>query len=145
MTEAVLRTLPTNKELTLIFKDNCAEIYHIEDGNIIYLVMKGLTKNQCYQANAEKALTALTLFHSSRMLINFRDLVMFSPQDQRWTEEVWQKQASKAGLQQLAMIIPDSLFAVLSINKLTDSIKKSASFDNEHFVDEDEAYGWLMD
>nr|MCU0394045.1 hypothetical protein [Thermoflexibacter sp.] len=72
-------------------------------------------------------------------------LVMFSPQDQRWTEEIWQKQASKAGLQHLAMIIPDSLFAVLSINKLTDSIKKSASFDNEHFVDEDEAYGWLME
>lgn len=144
MTEEILHKLPTNKSLTPIFKDICAETYHVKEGNIIYLVMKGLTKNQCYQTNAERALSALVRFNSSKMLIDFHNLVMISPQDQQWMEEVWQKQAAKVGLHQLAMVMPDSLFAILSINKLIEGIKKHASFDIESFLNDTEAYDWLV-
>jgi hypothetical protein len=144
MTEEILHKLPTNKSLTPIFKDICAETYHVKESNIIYLVMKGLTKNQCYQTNAERALSALVRFNSSKMLIDFRNLVMLSPQDQQWMEEVWQKQAAKVGLLQLAIVMPDGLFAILSINKLIEAIKKYASFDTESFLNDTEAYDWLV-
>ncbi len=143
MTEEILQKLPTSKSLTPIFKDICAETYHIKDGNIIYLVMKGLTKNQCYQTNAERALSASVRFNSDKMLIDFCNLVMLSPRDQQWMEEVWQKQASHIGLSQLAIVMPDGLFAILSINKLIESIKKHASFDTEGFSSSIEAYDWL--
>ncbi|GAB4194079.1 MAG: hypothetical protein OHK0057_14190 [Thermoflexibacter sp.] len=144
MTEETLHKLSTNKSLTPIFKDICAETYHVKEGNIIYLVIKGLTKNQCYQTNAERALSALVRFNSCKMLIDFRNLVMLSPQDQQWMEEVWQKQASKVGLRQLAIVMPDGLFAILSTNKLIEAIKKHASFDTESFLNDTEAYDWLV-
>jgi hypothetical protein len=78
------------------------------------------------------------------MLIDFRNLVMLSPQDQQWMEEVWQKQAAKVGLLQLAIVMPDGLFAILSINKLIEAIKKYASFDTESFLNDTEAYDWLV-
>ncbi|SFF39000.1 hypothetical protein [Thermoflexibacter ruber] len=144
MTEETLHKLSTNKSLTPIFKDICAETYHVKEGNIIYLVMKGLTKNQCYQTNAERALSALVRFNSCKMLIDFRNLVMLSPQDQQWMEEVWQRQAVKVGLHQLAIVMPDGLFAILSTNKLIEAIKKHASFDTESFLNDTEAYDWLV-
>lgn len=144
MTEEIPQKLSTNKSLTPIFKDICAETYHVKEGNIIYLVMKGLTKNQCYQVNAERALSALVRFNSTKMLIDFRNLVMLSPQDQQWMEDIWQKQAAKVGLLQLAIVMPDGLFAILGINKLIEAIKKYASFDIENFLNDTEAYEWLV-
>jgi hypothetical protein len=144
MIEYIQQRLLTSKKATPIFKDTCAEIYHIEEGNVVYLIMKGLTKNQCYQANAERALSALVRFKSSKMLMDFRELIMMSLEDQRWTEEVWQPQAAKAGLQYIATLMPDNLFAALTINKVMDSVRCNASFDNESFVDESEAYEWLV-
>jgi hypothetical protein len=39
--------------------------------------------------------------------------------------------------------MPDGLFAILSINKLIESIKKYALFDTEGFSSNTEAYDWL--
>ncbi len=142
--ETLEQQLLTNKELTPIFKDTCAEIYHVVTDNIVYVVMKGLTKNQCYQVNAERALTTLQRFKSIKLLMDFSNLVMMSPEDQRWTEDVWQSQAVKAGLKFMATIRPDNLFASLSINKLMDNIRANASFENANFASETEAYEWLI-
>jgi hypothetical protein len=141
--ETIEQNLLTSKESTPIFKDACAEIYHIVNDNIICVVMKGLTKNQCYQLNAERALTTLQRFKSTKILMDFSSLVMMSPDDQRWTEDIWQSQAVKMGLKYMATVSPDNLFASLSINKLMENIKRNASFENVNFTNKTEAYEWL--
>ncbi len=141
--EIAKQRLLTHKH-TLIFEDTCAEIYHVHDGNIIYVMVRGLTKNQCYQAGAERALASLQKLKTTKLLMDFSNLVMMSTNDQKWTEDVWQKQAIKAGLRRMASVMPDNLFAALSINKLLDTIKVNNSFENANFVNEIEAYNWLL-
>jgi hypothetical protein len=143
--EILEQKLFTDKQFTPIFQDTCAEIYHLAEGNVVCVKMRGLTKNQCYQLNAERALVALQRYKSAKMLIDFRNLVMMTPEDQQWTTDFWQKQAEKVGLKLMAIIAPDNLFAALIINKLVENIKRNASFENFNFSDEVEAYQWLIE
>jgi len=141
--EAALQKLLPNKETVLVSKDNCAEIYHLPDSNIVYVLMQGLSKNQCYRLNADRSLSVLQRFKATCLIMDFSNLMLMSADDQEWIEDVWQKQAVEAGLKQMAAIMPDNLFAALSINKLTANIKRNNSFESASFMDSSDAYSWL--
>jgi hypothetical protein len=142
--EVANQRLLTYKQVTTIFEDVCAEIYHVHEGNVVYVRVKGATKNQCYQVNAERALASLQRLKTAKLLMDFSGLVMMSTNDQKWTEDVWQKEAIKVGLKRMASVMPDNLFAALSINKLLENIKSKDSFENASFTSEVEAYDWLL-
>lgn len=142
--EALEQLSLTNIALTPLLKDTCAEIYHVTEDNTVSIQIKGLTKNQCYQTNCERVLTYLTRFRSSKLLVDFRELMMMNTEDRCWTEGVWQHQLAQAGVARLAILMPDNLFAALSINKMIDNIKQNAYWECENFTDESKAYNWLI-
>lgn len=141
--EATAQKLLTNEGTVLISKDACAEIYHLPDSNIVYVLMQGLGKNQCYRLNADRSLSVLQRFKATSLIMDFSNLMLMNAEDQKWIEEVWQMQAVEAGLKQMAAVMPDNLFAALSINKLTANIKKNNSFESASFMNSSEAYSWL--
>jgi hypothetical protein len=143
--EALELLTQTNKaSITLLFKDTCAEIYHQEDANIISILLKGLTKNQCYKANCEKALYYLAQFGSNKMLLDFSQLMMMNVEDRNWTESVWQQEVAATGLKNMAILMPDDLFASLSLNKMVDNLKKNVYWQTETFANEMQAHDWLI-
>lgn len=142
--DTTAQKLLIDKQITLILEDNCADIYHVHEGNFIYVRVKGATKNQYYQANADRALASLQRLKTSKLLMDFSGLVMMSTSDQKWTEDVWQRQAVKAGLRRMASVMPDNLFAALSINKLLENIRSNNYFENANFTNEADAYNWLL-
>ena len=138
-----LQTQTNTASSTLLFKDTCAEIYHEKNANIIGIFMKGLTKNQCYQANCEKALTYLSRLGSIKILLDLSQLMMMNVEDRNWTENVWQQEIASTGLKKMAILMPDDLFASLSVNKMVESLKKNAYWKTETFDNEEQAYEWL--
>ena len=134
----------TNANFTPLFTDTCAEIYHISEVNVVCMRVRGLTKNQCYQANSERALAYLVALKSTKLLIDLRELMMMDTHDRCWTEDIWQTEIAETGLKKMAIIMPESLFAILSVNKIVENIKKNTRWETEVFTEEKQVSHWLI-
>jgi len=89
----------------------------------------------------EAGLTALKTHHSSRGLVDSRRQRALPWPDQDWVSQQWFPKAFAAGLTRLALVIPESALAMMSIEDVVSRVR--GTLDVVYFGTVAEAREWL--
>jgi hypothetical protein len=95
-----------------------------------------------FRAACEKVLLAVEENHSSKWLIDSRNMRVVVERDQRWLIEDWAPRMDRAGIRRTAIVVPRSGLASLNI----ENVGEAHPLDSEHrqaFATLEEAKLWL--
>jgi hypothetical protein len=90
----------------------------------------------------EAGLRAIKKHHSSRGLVDSRRQRALPQADQDWVNTHWFPQALKAGLNRLALVIPQSGLAMMNIEDVLSRVR-GTNLDVAYFATVGEAKEWL--
>lgn len=79
---------------------------------------------------------------SSKLLTDTREAGTVDEEDQAWSATDWSPRAEAAGLERMAMVMPESVVAELSVEQVIEMTEDD--MDRELFDDLDEARAWLQ-
>jgi hypothetical protein len=95
-----------------------------------------------FMAALDAGLGAIKKHHASRGLVDsLRQLALPQP-DQDWVNQEWFPQALAAGLRRLALVIPESALAMMSIEDVLSRVR-STMLEVRYFATVAEARRWL--
>jgi hypothetical protein len=90
--------------------------------------------------------TALELFETKdtdRWLADMRRIKVFDEEDSRWVNDVWFPRAIEAGVRRMALSVPDSVLAQMSLKRLMKRVDEG-ELETAYFRTLEEAKAWLV-
>src|SRR4051812_11777233 len=129
--------------MELLFDRTDFKLYWDKDLAAIYNISQGYYADEAvYKADAEQIIAMLTRYRARRYLSDSRKLQVVSLELQAWTETDWFPRAIQAGLRSVAVVIPESALAQMSIRRVLRHVADQL-FELAYFSDLAEARAWL--
>jgi hypothetical protein len=79
----------------------------------------------------------------SKLLVDSRKAKVITPADQEWVTSVWTPRANKAGLKFTAMLVPDSMVARMSLERMRTKYTMPSGGGAQYFSSAEEGKKWL--
>jgi hypothetical protein len=117
-----------------------------EEINAVEMTWKGHVASEAYRQSLVALLDTLQSRKASLILIDSRKLQVILPDDQTWTNTVFVPRATALGLRKLASVMPESVVAQLSIDKLVRKANESTgglAYQLVAFDTPEKARAWL--
>jgi hypothetical protein len=80
---------------------------------------------------------------ASKLLVDTRKAKVVTPADQEWVTSVWTPRATKAGLKFTAMLVPESMVARMSLERMRTKYTTPTGGGVQYFSNADEGKKWL--
>ena len=113
-----------------------------EVGGFVEMQWKKLAKGDEFRRGLDMGLKLLTEKKSNKWLADLRQLGVVEKEDQIWSNENWFPRAYDAHIKYMAIVVPQSVFAKISMNEIMRKVnnKDLTIYYHEELV---EARKWL--
>jgi hypothetical protein len=89
-----------------------------EEGGFVEMEWKRLAKGDEFRQGLDMGLKLLTEKKSNKWLADLRQLGVVEKEDQIWSNENWFPRAYEAQIKYMAIVVPQSVFAKMSMNEI---------------------------
>lgn len=139
------RFLVRSQTMTDFFDTKCMSVQWDEVERCVQLRWKGFAQGDEYRTGMNKVLELLTARKASRWLIDAREMSVVTQTDQGWMMRDWRPRAIAAGLKKVAVVMPSSAIAQMSIHRMENNLKDPTDqvIATAYFPSTDEARAWL--
>lgn len=128
----------------MIYFDSPYGTIHWDDEvRCVHLEWKGFAHGEMIQRVLNSALDLFRTKHTDRWIADTRKMRVLSPEDSQWVNEDWIPRAIQAGVRRIAVAVPESVLAQMSLRRL----KGKGEGDNvemAYFATLEEAKEWLV-
>lgn len=121
-----------------------ATVHWDESAKCVHLEWKGFVHGEKGQTALLTALDFFKTKSTDRWLADTRKLKVVSEEDQRWVNEIWFPMAISAGVRRMAIIVPESVLAQMSIRRLMSKVKDE-DLETAYFSSVEEGKAWLRE
>ena len=116
----------------------------VEEGNAtIIMTWKGNFTSAQYREATKACVAAVKQFNLKNWLADTRHIDEIKPEDHDWTNENVLFPISDAGMEKVAIVIPESVYNHLAISAIMVKGKSQFRFDSRYFVHKEEALEWF--
>jgi hypothetical protein len=115
--------------------DDATQCVHVE--------WKGFVHGEMIKTVLNKALDLFRTKTTDRWLADMRKVKVFSEEDSRWVNETWFPAAVQAGVRRMALPVPESVLAQLSLQRLMRKVN-GGELVTAYFGSVEEAKAWLV-
>ena len=126
----------------LIFDNRCMIVRWDESLRSTWLEVKTYSEGEEYRAGLRALLAFAQNKHNTRHLGDARNMGPITQADQRWTHEEFSPALIVAGVRHMALVIPHSAVARLSLRYIV-SKTNDVHFTTNHFDTMEAARAWL--
>ena len=133
------------KKITKLYESSHSFIGWIAEDRIIYNRPIGFLSGDSFRVHHLKVVEIVKTYRGNKIFSPVPDLQVIKPEDQQWCNEVMVPEVIRGGLRYSAHVVPASVFAQLSISKISTFLdaQSGGTFEMRSFGDEVEAYQWL--
>lgn len=116
------------------------------DNTIRTVIMewKGFAQGADFREGLDTGLQTVIDHNGSRWLADLRQIGVVSQVDQKWSNEDWFPRAIQGGVRYMALVIPHSALARMSVNQIMNKVE-GIGLVTHHFDSTDEARRWLSE
>lgn len=118
-----------------IYWDEVTECVHVE--------WKGFVHGEMLKTVLNTELDLFKTKDTDRWLADMRHIKVFDEEDSRWVNEVWFPRAIEAGVRRMALPVPESVLAQMSLKRLMQRVKE-VYLEKAYFRTLEEAKAWLV-
>lgn len=113
-----------------------------EEGGFVEMQWKQLAKGDEFRQGLDMGLNLLREKKATKWLADLRQLGVVEKEDQVWSNENWFPRAYDAHIKYMAIVVPQSVFAKMSMNEIMRKVdnKELTIYYHEELV---EAKNWL--
>jgi hypothetical protein len=128
----------------LLFDDPHLCIRYEADPGCLYERWRGFVRSDRYRALMELCFDMLVEYGPLPVVVDAREFAPIARADQEWTADIWFPRAASAGLAFVAVLLPESVIAEMSVR---DVMSRSGDkiFTTFYTSNLDEAYQWVRD
>lgn len=124
----------------IYFSSKYVVVNWLQDIQCVYLQWNGFVIGSEYRAALNKAVELLEQKEAQNWIGDISNLGVVSETDQKWTNEDWTPRLLKTKLKNMALILPESFVARISVNNIISEFK---SLNVKYFSDFEDAANWL--
>jgi hypothetical protein len=126
-----------------LFKTDYLKIEQREPND--YLLMHWTTppSSHEFRTGMNQLIEAIKNTKCGKVLTDTRNLGAISPEDQAWSAGDWAQEAIKTGYRKLAILMPEDIFGMMSVEDVMNSVQEENIVKFSYFKDELEASAWL--
>jgi hypothetical protein len=125
------------------FENTHATIRWDEEDRIASIEWHGFADGEDYRRLLNMLLELLEQKSASRILADSRKAKVVTPADQEWVSSTWSPRANKAGLRSVALLVPESMVAKMSLERMRVRYMASTGGRVQYFTDAEDAKKWL--
>ena len=124
-----------------IMQESYVDMY-IDDNNILHADWKGFLKLEKLKPAVDVMMDHIAKNKVTKHVSNHRQLQVLSNDVRAFLENEWFPRAEKAGINKMAAIISDNIFAEMSAKQVTEKAVKK-SIETKYFVSSEDGAKWL--
>jgi hypothetical protein len=117
-------------------------IYWIEDMRAVLMEWKKYAAGKDFRKGLDTGLELISRKNSSKWLADLREMQVVNQDDQLWSNKDWFPRAIKAGIRQMAIIVPTDVFGNMSVNRIMENAA-DIGLTTHYFDSVEEAIDWL--
>ncbi|TGN10861.1 methyl-accepting chemotaxis protein [Leptospira ilyithenensis] len=125
----------------LEFRSNIGSLYYVKDKNLLEVVWTPDFTEEAYKEILIEGLEVIKKYNISKWMADTRKMGVVTAGAQTWVNEVWFPQAIGCSLRKIAIVIPDSALAAMSID---DSTLKTGNVELKTLPSVETAMEWLL-
>jgi hypothetical protein len=114
-----------------------------EDTQCVHVEWKGFVHGEMIKTVLNTALELFETKDTDRWLADMRRIKVFDEEDSRWVNDVWFPRAIEAGVRRMALPVPESVLAQMSLKRLMKRVKEG-ELETAYFRTLEEAKAWLV-
>lgn len=118
-----------------------AEVTYDEELDAVVVRQTGFAEGEPFREYMETIIDAVEDTGSADLLTDTREAGTVDEEDQAWSATDWAPRAQEAGLDNLAMVMPESVVAEMSVEQVIEMTDDTMN--RELFDDVEEARDWL--
>lgn len=118
------------------------KIHWNEKINCVQMEWKKFVHGEGFRSGLNKGLELVNSRKTAKWLADLKHLRVISVADQEWSKNDWFPRAISNGIRHMAIVLPDDLFAKLSVNSIMTNVEISELF-VRYFNDVNDAEQWL--
>jgi hypothetical protein len=124
----------------IFFESRVASVEWRADISAVELRWKTFAKGDEFKEALNKGLELAQMKGAKKWLGDTSQMSAIAPEDQQWSNTDWFPRALAAGLQKMAVVMPKSALAKMSVQSI---INKFDTMELRNFVDKADAVEWL--
>lgn len=93
--------------------------------NCVWMEWKKFVKGPGYRNGLDKGLELAISMNTTRWLADLRKMNVVDPDDQSWSNDNWFPRALKGGIENIAIIMPQDVFAKMSVDSIMEKVPAS--------------------
>jgi len=132
------------KDISSPFED-CNFVTENIGGNILSITWKGFCNPEDYQYGFLKAVELARDKKSHKLLLDFKDIKVISPENQKWTAAVLIKKFNRIGIKKIAVLRSACPLANASVECIHEDFEPSIAYTRRVFAYREEAEQWLRE
>lgn len=109
---------------------------------IVVMQWKGFAQGADFREGLDAGLKILSENKGRRWLADLRQLGVVTQADQKWSNEDWFPRAIQAGIKHMALVVPHSALARMSVNQIMSKVE-GIGLVSHYFDSADDARTWL--
>ncbi|ERH13601.1 MAG: hypothetical protein J07HB67_02642 [halophilic archaeon J07HB67] len=134
--------LSSNREETF-FDESFATVWHDDETDAVVAQMTSYTEGAAFREYMDAVADAADETRSDCVLADTREQPTLDTADQEWAATEWGPRAEASGVQKLATIVPESVLAEMSVQRVFD--ESPDDIEREFFDSVADAKSWLTD
>lgn len=119
-----------------------ATVYWDEATKCVHVEWKGFVHGDMVKRTLNTALDLFKTKKTDRWLADMRKVKVFGEEDSRWVNEDWFPRAIQAGVRRMALPVPESVLAQMSLQRLMRNVNEG-DLETAYFGSVEEAKAWL--
>ncbi|EQA35515.1 methyl-accepting chemotaxis protein signaling domain protein [Leptospira inadai serovar Lyme str. 10] len=130
-----------DRKLELQFRSEIGSVYYAKNLGLLDIVWTPQYSDEKYKEILSAALDAVRKHRISRWMADTRRIGIVSAEGQRWVNEIWLPEANQSTLRKIALVIPESSLAAISIDNKS---IKSGNIQMYNAGSREEGIDWLL-
>lgn len=130
------------RDRQLIYSDAYVTMEWMPAIGALYNTWRGFLQNESFRTRMELCVEKLVEHGADRAVGDVRALRPLLESDQDWTNREWAPRATQGGLRYLAVILPQSVFSQLAVQRVVARLG-DVSLHTAQFDDAEEGLRWL--
>ncbi len=126
-----------------LFKTDYLSIAHETSDNIIQMNWTTTPSSPEFRKGMGELINAIRETKCGKVVTDTRKLGAISPEDQEWSATEWATEAIKTGYRKLAIVMPEDVFGLMSVEDTMNSVQSDQLVSFGYFRTTDEAKKWL--
>ncbi|EPG73219.1 methyl-accepting chemotaxis protein signaling domain protein [Leptospira fainei serovar Hurstbridge str. BUT 6] len=136
-----LGTERDDRTYELQFRSEIGSVYYVKKQELLEVVWTPRYSDEKYKEILSTALDSVKRHGISRWMADTRQIGIISPEGQRWVNEIWFPEANQSSLRKIALVIPESALAAMSIDNKS---MKSGNIRMYNAGSREEGIKWLL-